>query len=153
MDWTTLAAAALGAVIATGTSLLADRHKDRHDTQAEWRVVRRQLYGDFLEALAKARSDLIALARANTDPDSEDIAGATRAAFVPCYHPRQMLEALASDEVVEPALTYFRAVREVRDLVRRGGKDGHPEWDSALQMTTDTLDALLGAIRADLRPA
>jgi hypothetical protein len=153
VDWTTLVATALGAVIATGTSMLADRRKDRHDTQVEWRTVRRQLYGDFLEALSKARSDLITLAQANPDPDAEDITEAARVAFAPCYHSRQLLEALAPDEVLEHALTYFRAVRDIRKLIQRGGRNGHPEWAGALKAATDTLDALYVAIRADLRPA
>lgn len=73
--------------------------------------------------------------------------------FAPCYRSRQLLEALAPDEVLEHALTYFRAVRDIRKLIQRGGRNGHPEWAGALKAATDTLDALYVAIRADLLPA
>ncbi|MGH3722117.1 MAG: hypothetical protein ACRDRI_25405 [Pseudonocardiaceae bacterium] len=80
----------------------------------------------FLTALAQARAELLDLA-ANTGLSEAERAQAAWRLFARCYEVRHQLELFAPREVVEPALVYFRIVRDLRDAVRSGLRPADPE--------------------------
>ncbi|MEU1086219.1 hypothetical protein ABZ401_05185 [Streptomyces sp. NPDC005892] len=58
MEWMTLVATLLGAVIAMGSTLLVEARKDRREAAGEWRRSRRELYGAYLGTLSQVRGEL-----------------------------------------------------------------------------------------------
>jgi hypothetical protein len=150
VEWTTLLGTLLGAAIAMSTSLAVQARKDRHDVAAEWRRTRREMYMAFITALAKARSELLALSKQSGATGTE-LDETARQVFAPCYEPRQHLELVAPSAVTEPALAYFRTVRGLRDLVADGKSVGDAEWGPNAKQVKSTLDTTRDAMRTDLQ--
>ncbi|MGH3887760.1 MAG: hypothetical protein ACRDSZ_14545 [Pseudonocardiaceae bacterium] len=152
MEWTTLLGALLGAAIAMGTSLTVEMRKHRHDMAAEWRRTRRELYAAFLTALAQARAELLDLA-ANAELSEAERAQVAWRLFARCYEVRHQLELFAPYEVVEPALAYFRTVRDLRDAVRGGLRPADPERERYTERVKIALENAREAMRADMKPS
>jgi hypothetical protein len=62
MDLGTLAAAAVGAVIGIGSTLITDYARARRHLDQKWLDTRRLVYVHFLEALAQAHSRIVVVA-------------------------------------------------------------------------------------------
>ncbi|MFJ9173857.1 hypothetical protein [Streptomyces sp. NPDC102360] len=150
MTWTALVATLVGAAIATGSSLLIEGRRDRRSTATEWRQARRILYGAFLGAMTRARSELYMLSRDDQISGIERLRSA-RESFAQCYETRYELEVFAPQSVVLPALGYFRAVRRVRDAVAAGQPHDAPEMDALRDAVTATLRVTRDAMRKDMR--
>lgn len=148
MEWTTLIATLLGAVIAMASTLLIEVRKDRREAQGEWRRSKRELYGAYLATLAQVRSELQLLILDRAMPDAERPVAARRA-FARCYDVRYQLEVLAPRAVVEPALTYFRAVRRLRDAAGAGLGRQEVEREGSFNVI-GTLEAVRDAMREDM---
>jgi hypothetical protein len=150
MQWTALLATLLGAAIAMGTSLIVQARKDRHDLAAEWRRTRREIYMSYLAVLAKTRSELLTLSKKPdmTEAERDETA---RQVFAPCYEQRDHLELVAPSDVSEPALTCFRTVRGMRDLVAAGKSVADPDWEPNTRQVKRSLDAAREAMREDLQ--
>ena len=150
MTWTALVATLLGAMIATGSALLVEVRRDRRATAAEWRQSRRELYGAFLGAMTRARSELYTLARDSHVQENERTHLA-RTTFAECYESRYELEVFAPESVVRPALEYFRAVRRVRDAVAAGASHAAMDANGLPTAVTDTLRLARDAMRKDMK--
>lgn len=157
MDWTTLVATLLGAAIAMATTLGVEIRKDRHDTEAEWRRTRREIYTEYLTVLSQARWELSGVAGGD-ELSQEARRTAANAVFSRCYQVRHQLELYAPDDVLDPALTYFRALRAFRDAVREGLRDGPSgngrasEYAAHVRQTKEDYGRCRDAMRADIRP-
>jgi Sec-independent protein translocase protein TatA len=160
MQWTTLLATLLGAVVAMGTSLLVEARKDhrelllesrkhKRDVTSEWRKTRRDLYAGFLAVLTQARSELRHLSENPEMPEAERTQ-MVRRAFARCYELRYQLELFAPAEVVNPALAYFRCVRSFRNAVGRGMRHTDQEFERHAEQMKDTLADARNAMRKDL---
>ncbi|WP_405654034.1 hypothetical protein [Streptomyces sp. NBC_00019] len=149
MSWTPLVAAIVGAVIAMGSTLLAERRRTQREDAAEWRRTRQSLYSKFLAAHAQAGSDLRNIA---STPDLElgERYRQARAAYTLCYVSRHELEILAPDSVVRPAYECSRSVRAMRDAVSTGATLDTPDFT---ELTNQYLHFRLQttvAMRSDL---
>ncbi|MFD0448694.1 hypothetical protein ACFQ10_50235 [Streptomyces indonesiensis] len=148
MEWTTLIATLLGAIIAMASTLLIEVRKDRREAQGEWRRSKRELYAGYLATLAQVRSELQLLILDRDMPDDERPVAARRA-FARCYDLRYQVEILAPRSVVDPALTYFRAVRRLRDAA--GASLGRQEVEREDPFNViGTLEAVREAMRKDM---
>jgi hypothetical protein len=78
MDWTTLAATALGAFVGVGSTLLADRVRWRRDQVDRTRQERRQIYVTVLTKYRLAYEDM---REAALTGDGRERAAAVRQAF------------------------------------------------------------------------
>lgn len=152
MDWTTLVATLLGAAIATITTLLAESHRDRRHMSIEWLRTRRDLYAAFLAALAKARDRLAALSKDRRKMKPWELEEAARQAFAPCYELRHQFELIVGDDALEPAIDYFRRVRDLRTVVAKGLGPGSEEWDRCMELVKEALKKANQEMRADLAP-
>jgi len=150
MEWTALLATLFGAAIATGSSVLVETRKNRHDLAVDWSKTKREVYVAFITALTQVRSELLALSKRSgmTEAERDEVA---RQVFARCYELRYQLELCAPGEVVQRALTYFRTVRSLRNLVAAGKGVSDAEWESNTRQAKRMLDALHEAMRADLR--
>ena len=157
MEWTTLIATLLGAAIAMVTSLGVEIRKDRHDTDAEWRRSRREIYTEYLTVLAQVRWELSGVA-ASDELSPETRRTTANAVFAQCYQVRHQLELFAPDDVLESALIYFRALRTFRDDVREGRRDGSPGYDRAseyaahVRRTKEEYGRCRDSMRTDINP-
>jgi hypothetical protein len=150
VQWTTLLATLVGAAVAMGTALAVQTRKDRHDLAAEWRQIQRETYMTFLSGLARARSELLALSKKSGMTETEHDEAA-RQVFAPCYEQRHHLEVVAPPDVADAALTYFRTVRGLRDVVAAGKGITDPKWEANARNAKRALETLQEVIRGDLR--
>jgi hypothetical protein len=148
VEWTTLLATLLGAAIALGSSVLVEALRRRHDT--EWRRIRREVYVAFLSGVSQTRSRLLALSQ-ETGTSRAEIGEKARQTFEPCYELRHQLELFAAPEVLDPALDYFRCVRDVRDIVRAGNGLSDEQWTAHNDRMSAAVKALREVMRDDLR--
>lgn len=158
MEWSTLISTLTGAAIAMGTSLMVEIRRDRRDTEAEWRRIRREIYTEFLTVMNETYWALAIIA------DDDELSSIERRRrvneiFARCLQLRHQLELYAPAKVVEPALVYFRIVREVRDAVRGGQRDDifTSETDSpyrprARKAAGHCRDAMRADINANAQP-
>ncbi|MFF2410001.1 hypothetical protein [Streptomyces sp. NPDC058092] len=149
MEWTTLGATLLGATIAMGSTVLVEVRKDRRETAGEWRRNKRELYSAYLATLAQVRSDLQVIVLNRSLPDAERIVVA-RQTFARCYELRYQLEVFAPRAVVEPALTYFRSVRKLRDATGTGMENGDEECERIFPEVMNSLADVRTAMRLDM---
>ncbi|MEU7659018.1 hypothetical protein AB0B60_11100 [Streptomyces lincolnensis] len=157
MEWTTLVATLLGAAIAMSTSLMVEIRKVRHDTESEGRRTRREIYAEYLTVLSQARWELSGVA---ADSELSDAARRARAneIFARCYQIRHQLELYSPGSVEEPALIYFRHLRDFRNAVRGGLRDGVPDVDAErayadhIQKVKEQFGRCRDAMRADINP-
>ncbi|MET8684522.1 hypothetical protein ABZV77_09925 [Streptomyces sp. NPDC004732] len=149
MDWTTLLATVIGAVIALSSALFVEHQKGGRERAAEWRATRRELYSAYLAAISTARNELIALLLDRDSPLTER-SRAARAAVSTCYGPRYELEILSPKSVASPAVTLFRCLRALRNAVAEGVVVGTPEADRITMAYDDALDAAREAMRQDM---
>ncbi|MER5433187.1 hypothetical protein [Streptomyces sp. NPDC002588] len=103
MEWTTLAATGLGALVGVGSTLLADRVRWRRDLAERTRQERKEIYVTCLTKYRQAYEDMYAAAR-------HPPAGAGREAAV-----REAFRASGCDEVRESAL--ICAPQELSDVI------------------------------------
>ncbi|MEI5098351.1 hypothetical protein RB200_06390 [Streptomyces sp. PmtG] len=148
MDWGTLMGTGLGATIGVGSTLIADRIRWKRDQDARREDARRQLYGEYLSALTRTRSQLKEVRSADLALDER----ARRAGEVfrqgGAYELRYQMAITASAVVVERSDDALRKLRDVRDLIQDGAaEDTLQEEFGAL---IGTIKALRDAMRADL---
>lgn len=103
MEWTTLAATGLGALVGVGSTLLADRVRWRRDLSERNRQERKDIYVACLTKYRQAYEDMYAAANSPQEGTARD--AAVREAF----------RASGSDEVRESAL--ICAPQEMSDAI------------------------------------
>ncbi|WP_225840484.1 hypothetical protein [Streptomyces sp. NK08204] len=131
------------------STVLIEARKDRREAQGEWRRSKRELYGGYLATLAQVRSELQLMLLNRDMPDADRTVEALRV-VARCYDLRYQLEVLAPRAVVEPALTYFRAVRRLRDAVGAGMDRQAVERERFFEDVMDTLRQARDAMRRDM---
>ncbi|OEJ21610.1 hypothetical protein AS594_39470 [Streptomyces agglomeratus] len=75
---------------------------------------------------------------------------AARQAFAKCYELRYQLEVFAPRSVVEPALIYFRSMRQLRDAAIAGLQDGDTEYERIFPEVMAALESTRNAMRQDM---
>jgi hypothetical protein len=162
MDLGTLIGAALGAVVGTGSTVLADRLRwsrdriSRHEDAAHAAVkqdlaLRRDLYGQYLAALSLATHQLRGLlrdeARRNADRSGEaDKIMSESAAYLLRYQIRMI-----SPHLEQPVEASFDALRGLRRCVAvdriADMREQRQAMDAATGEITASINALLSAMR------
>ncbi|MFJ5234664.1 hypothetical protein ACIQBJ_32800 [Kitasatospora sp. NPDC088391] len=149
MDWGTAASTLLGAGIGLGATFVADTARARRGRRERWAEQRRQLYADYLAALARVADDLHAIAR---HPDRADLvvraSDAWRAS--PAYGLRYQMTLDAPAGLCDLSDDCFRRLRDLRGIVARGAPTRSPELVTAATAYDESLAALRTAMRADL---
>ncbi|MFJ9615925.1 hypothetical protein [Streptomyces noursei] len=151
MNWGSLASTVLGAVIGIASTLMADRARARRSRAEGDQAARRQLYGDYLAALARTRNHLRIAAR-SADTPAEERARMALEAFRDgnAYELRYQVAIVAPDAVVDASTTAFRALRDVRDVVEAGAVHTAREYLELRDRWEDTFAELRAAMRADV---
>ena len=160
MEWGTLAGAGLGAVVGTGSTMLADRfrwRRDRISREDDWKreesqrdlTTRRELYGQYLAALSLATHELRGLLRDSSLGDRERVCKADEImSSSNAYLLRYQMRIIAPDldPQVEDA---FGALRGLRDCVGSAGTGEH-EWNEATDEIAKAIKVLLREMHAEL---
>ena len=158
MDFGTLAAAAVGAVIGVGSTLITDFVRAHRDLDQKWTDTKRLVYVRFLEALAQAHSRIIVTAM-------QDLSGAEkRQAIHHAFHndpqyseAKSVLRELAitaPDHVYRLACDVYERLRIVRDvLAQPSATVDYPEFKQANGPFFRELEVLQDVMRDDLQSA
>ncbi|MYX07325.1 hypothetical protein GTW98_10965 [Streptomyces sp. SID8375] len=121
MGWGSLLSTVLGAAIGVLSTLAADRARAKRSREDSDQNIRRELYADYLAALARTRNHLRLAARSRDTP-LEDRARKAMEAFQEgnAYELRYQVALVAPATVVDASTTAFRALRDLRDLIEDG---------------------------------
>ncbi|MEU3290644.1 hypothetical protein [Streptomyces longwoodensis] len=151
MDWAPLVSTSLGAVIGIASTLATDQVRTRRGRQDNDQAARRQLYGDYLAALARTRNQLRMAARPAGLPAAERARRAAEAFHEGnAYELRYQIAVVAPQTVVEASTAAFRALRDLRDRVEDGAHHTSPDYAQARDRWESLLTELRKAMRRDL---
>ncbi|MFD7923383.1 hypothetical protein ACFV3R_29730 [Streptomyces sp. NPDC059740] len=154
MDWGSLASTGAGAVIGVVATLAADWSRARRSRRENDQAVRRELYGDYLAALARTRNHLRIAARSAQTPGAERARQAVEAfRDGNAYELRYQLAVVAPEEVVRASTAAFRALRDLRDTVEDGALHTEPRYTALRDCWEDRLAELRAVMRRDVRGA
>ncbi|MET9896162.1 hypothetical protein ABZZ47_39435 [Streptomyces sp. NPDC006465] len=148
MTWLPLLATLLGAVIALGSALIVERHRERREDRIERRKTKREVYARYLAAHADLRTQLRVLSLA---PDLTDEVRGHQAftAYAACYASRYELAVLAPQTVLAQARDFDRSARDLRDLVIEG-TNIQTQGGERMQTYLDAMKLVHTAMRSDL---
>ena len=158
MDFGTLAAAAVGAIIGVGSTLITDSVRARRDLDQKWIDTKRLVYVRFLEALAQAHSRMVVVA-------FQGLIGAEKQQAIhhafhndPQYsEAKSVLRELAitaPEQVYRLATEVYELLRVVRDMLAEPSLPGDsPEFRQANDSFFKNLEVLQNVMRDDLRSA
>ncbi|MBQ0867412.1 hypothetical protein [Streptomyces sp. RK75] len=151
MDWSTIASTVVGGLIGIASTLTAEWVRSRRDRETSGRAARLQLYGDYLAALSRTRSDLRAVAR-SADVPAEQRASRALEAFLGggAYELRYQVAIVAPEDVVEASTAAFRELRLLRERLQEGALRSDPVYAEARQRWERAFGELRARIRADL---
>lgn len=158
MDVGTLAAAALGAVIGVGSTLVTDSVRARRDLDQKWRDTKRLVYVRFLVALAQAHSRIKVAASEELSPTERQRA-VHRAFHDDPEHAEakailRELAITAPEDVYRIALEVYGRLRIIRDvLLRPSITTAHVDYRQASRPFWTGIDTLQDVMREDLRSA
>ncbi|MFG1807444.1 hypothetical protein [Streptomyces sp. NPDC049040] len=151
MEWGLLASTSLGALIGIGTTLAADHLRARRSRQDADDATRRQLYGDYLAALARTRNHLRVAARpSGLSPDERARRAAEAFHESSAYELRYQIAVVAPVGVVEASTSAFRALRDIKDQVEVGALHTDDSYVAARERWEFLLAELRMAMRRDL---
>jgi len=150
MDWTTLAATALGAFVGVGSTLLADRVRWRRDRADRTRQDRRQIYVTVLTRYRLAYEDMREAALAG---DGRERAAAVRRAFRSsgCDEARESALLCAPQEMADALEAVYATLRDLQDAFATGDPPlDSPAMQERRLKHAEAVWAARAAIRADL---
>lgn len=148
MGWGPLASTSLGAVIGIASTLATDQMRTRRGREDKDEAARRQLYGDYLAALARTRNHLRMAARSAGLDSGERGRRAVEAFFEGnAYELRYQIAIVAPAEVVEASTNAFRSLRDLRDLVEAGAL----HTDQSHVDARERWELLLAELRMSMR--
>lgn len=151
MDWGTLASTSLGAAIGIVSTLATDQIRTRRGREDKDEAARRQLYGDYLAALARTRNLLRMAARsAAIDPGERERSAARAFSEGNAYELRYQIAVVAPAEVVRASTDAFRSLRDLRDLVEAGALHTDQSYMDARERWELLLAELRKSMRRDL---
>ncbi|MBS2965297.1 hypothetical protein KGA66_19765 [Actinocrinis puniceicyclus] len=144
MAWGTLVAAALGAVIGIGSTLVTDTLRSRRELDQRWSDTKRLVYVRFLSALARAHSRMVVVAFGDLPADER------RHAVHHAFHAdpqhadaKSVLRELgitAPNHVYRQGLKVYGLLREVRELLAQ----------PAITLDSEDYEPVIGAFFAQL---
>lgn len=151
MDWSTLASTATGGLIGVVSTLTAAWVRSRRDRASADHADRRRLYGEYLAALSRTRSQLRATAR-DTEAPAGDRSARALSAFHDggAYELRYQVAITAPDDVVEASTAAFRTLRDMRDLLQAGAVRTDPAYARLRDRWEDAFAELRARMRRDL---
>ncbi|MFJ9173860.1 hypothetical protein [Streptomyces sp. NPDC102360] len=149
MEWTTLAATSLGAIIGIGSTLLADRLRAAREQTQRTEAMRQQLYADYLAALSRVADDLHALG-SSTDRTEMRARVSETWRRGDAYPLRYHMTISAPPNMVPVSDSCFRRLRAFRDVVATGAGSGTPSFEAAQNAYDQALTTLRGLMRTDL---
>ncbi|MER7202374.1 hypothetical protein CG723_44110 [Streptomyces sp. CB01635] len=154
MDWGTLLPTLVGAVIGVGSTLGADRLRWARELRQRATSSRQELYGQFLTALNEAAESLWVLGLGDRHDSSIDLPEALRAAVhgTGLYSFREQVMIIATDDVLAKADQAVDRVREYRDCLAAGHREGSPDEVAGMDAYKRAVKELRSAMRADLIP-
>ncbi|MET9468355.1 hypothetical protein ABZY44_26925 [Streptomyces sp. NPDC006544] len=151
MEWTSLVATALGAVIGVGSTLTTDRVRWRRDTSARDRETLRTVSAQFLEALTEARDAISDASRSGHLPVDERARLARAGILDHGVHAKQYrLELLVTPEVARLAGEAAYELLLYRDAVAAGHTRDDPECAQVRRAFREARQKLMAALRAAL---
>ncbi|MFI9028845.1 hypothetical protein [Streptomyces sp. NPDC053560] len=146
MQWSTMAATALGAILGVVSTLLADRVRWRRELSERDRDALRASFAEYMAALAKARDTF-----SRAEPAQERIGkGHIALGEHGVYAAQHWMELVASQSVVEKAHEATSAVLDFYDVVVTGHDVDSTEYRQAWRAARDARRAVLEAMRAAL---
>ncbi|GGU70890.1 hypothetical protein GCM10010211_40750 [Streptomyces albospinus] len=152
MNWGSLASTLLGALIGIASTLTADRVRARRSRDESDQVARRQLYGEYLAALARTRNHLRIAARSAETPAAERARMAGEAfRDGNAYELRYQVAMVAPAEVVDASTAAFRALRDVRDVVESGSLHREESYLELRDRWEERFAELRAAMRDDVQ--
>ncbi|KAB2973422.1 hypothetical protein F8R89_16160 [Streptomyces sp. SS1-1] len=150
MDWTTLAATALGAFVGVGSTLLADRVRWRRDRADRTRQERRQIYVTVLTTYRLAYEDM---REAALSGDGRERAAAVRRAFRSsgCDEARESALLCAPQARADALESVYATLRDLQDAFATGDPPlDSPAMQELRLKHAEAVWAARAAIRADL---
>ncbi|MEV0186820.1 hypothetical protein AB0I54_47770 [Streptomyces sp. NPDC050625] len=141
----------LGALIGVGSTLAVDRARSRRDKEARDEQLRRQVYGEYLIALSRTRSQLRDIAH-NVQDSPEDRARQVRDRVREsgAYELRHQLQLCAPTEVLALTDRVHAALRDFRDQVLNGATSQDETYRAKRESYEAAARALREAMRRDL---
>ncbi|MER7172049.1 hypothetical protein [Streptomyces mesophilus] len=151
MEWITLVATGLGALIGVGSTLLAERVRASREESQRRHDLRQQLYADFLAALSRVADELYAL---GSVPDRNEMKARASEAWRrgDAYPLRYHMTISAPVGMVSASDNCFRRLRDFRDVVASGTASNTAEFRAAQVAYDQSLTKLRELMRADLNP-
>lgn len=151
MNWGTMVATVVGAVVGVGSTLIADRVRWRRDHATASAVERRQLYGQFLGALIATRMSLSELLRDDeSGPDERQRRASSVLHGGGVYELRYQVMITAPAAVVEDVEEAFQSLRKLRDRVAEAESPASPAYGQARQQHREAVRKLTSAMREEL---
>jgi hypothetical protein len=151
MEWTSLVATAVGAIIGVGSTLATDRVRWRRDTGERDRETLRTVSAQFLEALTEARDVISDASRSGHLPTEERAQLARASILTHGVHSKQyQLELLAPPEVAQLAGDAASQLLLYRDAVVAGHTRDDPECAQVRRAFREARQKLMAALRSSL---
>ncbi|GHE91008.1 hypothetical protein [Streptomyces fumanus] len=151
MQWTAIAATAVGAVIGIASTLTADHLRWRRDLSERDRDAMRSSYAQYVDALTQARDEITQTSR---DPGltAEERADNVRTVIGRhgVYAKQHQLELMAPVKVVRLAISAANELAGYRDSVINGFTREDPECVEARRAYREARYRLIDAMRFSL---
>ncbi|MFJ8633855.1 hypothetical protein [Streptomyces sp. NPDC093568] len=156
MDWTTLAATWLGALVGVGSTLLADRVRWRRDLADRTRQERKQLYVTVLTKYRLAYEAMHTAAVTGRDQEDRAREAAVREAFRAsgCDEARESALIGAPQEMSDVLEEVYSTLRDLQDAFAAGDPPlDSPELQARRLKHAEAVWAARAAMRRDLAGA
>lgn len=151
MDLSTLVGTALGAILGVGSTLTADRSRWKREHTSRERVMKRELYSEYLAALALATHKLRDLRRPGTPTPSERMSRAGEVlSDSGAYQLRYQIQIGAPETLEEASEQAFDSLRKLRDRFDEADVCTDPGWDDSIAAVSKAIEVLKLAMRDDL---
>ncbi|RPF38330.1 hypothetical protein EDD92_8463 [Streptomyces sp. TLI_185] len=151
MDWGTLVGTGLGAILGIGSTLAVDRARARREKDVRGEELRRQVYGEYLVALSRARSQLRDIAHNVHEPPEQRARQARDTVRESgAYELRHQLQLCAPTEVLALTEQVHAALRDLREEVLNGSTSENESYRATRAAYETAARALRQAMRRDL---
>jgi hypothetical protein len=152
MQWATIIATALGAVVGVLSSAASDRLHWRRDVSERDRESLRTAYAEFLDAVTQAGNAISHAAHNHREPlDVRARAARSAPTDIGVYEKQFRVELSAPPDVLPLAGDVVGALLALRDLVARDVRPDTDAYDDGWMQLHTTRAALLNAMRKGLR--
>ncbi|MFI7104353.1 hypothetical protein ACIBK8_34060 [Streptomyces sp. NPDC050161] len=159
MDWLPLASAALGGLIGSGSTLMADRVRWRRETaertaerqraeEERKQTNRHAMYAEYLTALSRIRNGLREMAHDESASAAERSARLQKVFLESgAYELRSQLQLVAPESVVQHTEGAYKSLRRLRMAIEEGASF----QDAAYLERRDHYHGQLGSLKQALR--